>query len=138
MKLLVSILVGTMLFVSNNINAQKEQTITASVVNVTSNKGKVGFALYNKTTFMAEPLQAKNAKIVDGVSTVTFENIEAGEYSVVCYHDKNDNNKMDFQENGMPLEDYGASNNVMSFGPPQYDDSKFTVTNKKVHLEIKF
>ncbi|MGB0880513.1 MAG: DUF2141 domain-containing protein, partial [Polaribacter sp.] len=83
-------------------------------------------------------LQAKNAKIVDSVSTVTFENIEAGEYSIICYHDKNDNNKMDFQENGMPLEDYGASNNVMTFGPPRYEDSKFMVTDKKVNLEIKF
>ena len=137
MKLMVSILVGVMVLVSNSINAQK-QMITASVVNVTSNKGKVGFALHNKKTFMAMPLQAKNAKIVDGVSTVTFENVEAGEYAIICYHDKNDNDRMDFQENGMPLEDYGASNNVVSFGPPQYDDSKFMVTDKKVNLEIKF
>lgn len=137
MKLIVSILVGVMVLVSNNINAQK-QTITASVVNVTSNKGKVGFALYDKTNFMAEPIQSKNAKIVDGVSTVTFENVEAGEYAIICYHDKNDNDKMDFQENGMPLEDYGVSNNVLSFGPPQYEDSKFIVSDKKVHLEIKF
>ena len=137
MKLMVSILVGVMILVSNSINAQK-QTITASVVNVTSNDGKVAFALYNKTNFMAMPLQAKNGKIVDGVSTVIFENIEAGEYAIICYHDKNDNDRMDFQENGMPLEDYGASNNVVSFGPPQYDDSKFMVTDKKVNLEIKF
>ena len=134
---MVSILVGVMILVSNSINAQK-QTITASVVNVTSNDGKVAFALYNKTNFMAMPLQAKNGKIVDGVSTVIFENIEAGEYAIICYHDKNDNDRMDFQENGMPLEDYGTSNNVMTFGPPQYEGSKFMVTDKKVHLEIKF
>ena len=138
MKLLVSILAGVMLFISNTITAQNKTSITATVVNVTSDSGKVGFALYNKTTFMMRPLQSKNAKIENGKSTVIFKNIKAGEYAVICFHDKNDNGRMDFQENGMPLEDYGASNNVMNFGPPRYDDAKFVVTNKNVTLEIKF
>jgi uncharacterized protein (DUF2141 family) len=38
----------------------------------------------------------------------------------------------------MPKEDYGASNNVMNFGPPQYEDSKFIVSDKNVSLNIKF
>ena len=45
---------------------------------------------------------------------------------------------MDFAANGMPLEDYGASNNNMSFGPPNFDLAKFTVSDKDVSLEIKF
>ena len=45
---------------------------------------------------------------------------------------------MDFATNGMPLEDYGASNNVMNFGPPTFDNAKFTVSNKNVSLDIKF
>ena len=137
MKFILALLVTTLLFITNSITAQNK-TITATVVNVTSDSGKVGFALYNKTTFMKTPIQAKNAKIVDGKSTVTFENLESGEYAVICYHDRNDNDKMDFEPNGMPKEDYGASNNVMSFGPPQYDDAKFIVKDKNVSLDIKF
>ena len=45
---------------------------------------------------------------------------------------------MDFAGNGMPLEDYGASNNVMNFGPPTFDDAKFLLTDKNVSLDIKF
>ena len=45
---------------------------------------------------------------------------------------------MDFKANGMPLEDYGASNNNMTFGPPNFEDAKFIVTDKNVSLEIKF
>ncbi len=137
MKLIVSLLVATALFISSTITAQNKK-ITATVINVTSDTGKVGFALYNKTTFMKNPLQSKNAKIVDGKSTVTFENLEPGVYAVVCYHDRNDNNKMDFRENGMPLEDYGASNNVMNFGPPSFENAKFVVDDKDVSLDIKF
>ncbi len=137
MKLIVSLLVATALFISTTLTAQNK-TITATVVNVTSDSGKVGFALYNKTTFMKQPIQAKNAKIINGKSTVTFDNLDAGEYAIICYHDKNDNNKMDFQPNGMPLESYGASNNVMNFGPPSYENAKFVVADKNVSLDIKF
>lgn len=137
MKILATVLTVSLMLVANLVS-NKEQTITATVVNVSSNEGKVSFALYNKETFMQQPLQAKNAKIVDGKSTVTFEGVKSGEYAILCFHDKNDNNKMDFQENGMLMEDYGASNNVMSFGPPKYEDAKFTVSKEDVNLEIKF
>ncbi len=137
MKILATVLTAAFIVISSLLLGNK-QTITATVVNVTSDSGKVAFALYDKENFMQVPIQSKDAKIVDGKSTVTFENVEPGDYSVLCFHDKNNNGKMDFQENGMPLEDYGASNNVMSFGPPNFQDSKFTVSNEEIKLEIKF
>lgn len=136
MKILATILATSFLFVASF--TTEKRTITASVTNVTSNSGKVSFALYDKDTFMKQPLQAKKASIENGVSTVTFENVAPGNYAILCFHDKNDNDKMDFLESGMPAEDYGASNNVMSFGPPQYEDAKFTVSDKDVSLKIKF
>ncbi|MFY9241736.1 MAG: DUF2141 domain-containing protein [Polaribacter sp.] len=138
MKLLVSLLVTAVLFISSSLIAQEKMSITATVINVTSNEGKVGFALYNKADFMKTPVQSINAKIIDGVSTVEFENVEPGDYAVVCYHDKNDNDLMDFAPNGMPLENYGASNNVMNFGPPTFENAKFVVADKNVSLNIKF
>ena len=138
MKFLVNICTTILLFVFSTIKGQEKSSITATVVNVLTSEGKVGFALYNKDNFMKQPILAKEAKIVDGKSKVVFENVLAGEYAILCYHDKNNNDKMDFQPNGMPLESYGASNNVMNFGPPRFDDAKFKVSDKKVSLEIKF
>ena len=138
MKFLVTICTTILLFVFSTIKGQEKSSITATVVNVLTSEGKVGFALYNKDNFMKQPILAKEAKIVDGKSKVVFENVLAGEYAILCYHDKNNNNRMDFQPNGMPLESYGASNNVMNFGPPRFDDAKFKVSDKKVSLEIKF
>lgn len=137
MKLIVAILTTTILFITNSITAQNN-TITATVINVTSDSGKVGYALYDKTNFRMKPIQGAASKIVNGKSVVVFENVEAGEYAIICYHDKNNNDKMDFEANGMPLEDYGASNNVMNFGPPKFEDAKFTIIDKNVSLEIKF
>lgn len=137
MKILAAVVTVAMILTGSLVSSKK-QKITATVVNVTSDSGKVAFALYDKNSFMQVPLKSKNAKIVEGKSTVVFEDVEPGEYAIICFHDKNDNDKMDFQENGMPMEDYGASNNVMSFGPPKYEDAKFVVADKDVSLEIKF
>ena len=137
MKILATILTAAMILTGSLVSTNKK-TITATVVNVTSDSGKVSFALYNKDNFMKVPLQAKNGKIVEGKSTVVFEDVEPGDYAIICFHDKNNNDKMDFQPSGMPMEDYGASNNIMSFGPPTYSNSKFTVSEKDLTLEIKF
>jgi uncharacterized protein (DUF2141 family) len=136
-KLFVTISAVVFLGITSTITAQNK-TITATVVNATSDAGKIGFALYDKTNFRMTPIQGKESKIVEGKSIVIFKNVAPGEYAVICYHDKNNNDKMDFQANGMPLEDYGASNNNMSFGPPQFEDAKFVVADKDVTLEIRF
>ena len=137
MKFIIAILTIIILFITNKITGQNN-TITAKVINATSDGGTVEFALYNKTNFRMKPLQGAKSKIVNGKSVVVFENIEAGEYAIICYHDKNNNDKMDFEANGMPLEDYGASNNMMNFGPPKFEDAKFSIIDKNVSLEIKF
>ena len=137
MKILASILVVVIISITNIITAQNK-TITATILNISSDKGIVKFALYNKINFRLKPLQSEIGNIENGKTTITFKEVAGGEYAIVCYHDKNSNDKMDFQPNGMPLEAYGASNNVMNFGPPKFDDAKFTVVDKNVSLEIKF
>jgi uncharacterized protein (DUF2141 family) len=43
-----------------------------------------------------------------------------------------------FDENEIPTEDYGASNNILTFGLPSYSDSKFTLAEEDLTLEVKF
>ncbi|MGJ8684200.1 MAG: DUF2141 domain-containing protein [Nonlabens sp.] len=102
-------------------------TLKVTVPNATSDKGEMVFALNTEATFMkTEPIQSAAIKIVDGVATVTFENVPAGEYSVIVLHDLNGNQRMDF-ENGMPTENYSVSGGQISYGPPNFGDSKFTL-----------
>ncbi len=113
--------------------------ITASIVNAVSNKGKVFFALYKEDGFSKrEAIQSKNSLLTDGKASVIFNVKETGTYAIICYHDSNNNNRMDFNEMGMPLEDYGASNNVTAFGPPQFNDVKFELKNEDLKFDIKF
>ena len=90
MKILISILVLALLSITDSLTAQ-DSSVTATILNVTSDEGSVIFALFNKHNFMRESIQGKTGVIIDGKSTVIFENVNAGEYAVICYHDKNDN-----------------------------------------------
>ncbi|TPN85200.1 DUF2141 domain-containing protein [Aquimarina algicola] len=137
-----TLILFALLLISNLFGyAQKnieKTTITVTVPNVTSSNGEVYFGLFDENTFMkSEPIQSEKSKIIDGVATVTFSNVPAGTYGISCYHDANDNKKMDFDQNGMPKEDYGVSNNNMSYGPPIWDDAKFEVKSENLNIEIR-
>ncbi|TYP99349.1 uncharacterized protein (DUF2141 family) [Tenacibaculum adriaticum] len=138
MKIVLT-LVAWGIMMLTNITSIGGRNITVTVVNATSNQGKINFALYTKEGFRKKPMLSKSAIIENGKSKVVFENVEEGEYAIVCYHDKNNNGRMDFEANGMPLEDYGASNNKLNpFGPPTYESAKFEILDKDVSLEIRF
>lgn len=140
MKTLVLFLALTVLNFVSNVQAQDKEgiSITITVPNVASAEGTVLFGLYNEVTFMkAPPIQTAKSEIVDGVAKVTFTNITAGEYGITCVHDANNNQRMDFEANGMPKESYGVSNNNMSFGPPMWNDAKFEVGAENLEMEIR-
>ncbi len=136
LALLIALLISN--FIINAQDDAKGITITVTVPNVTSSEGEVLFGLYDENTFMkAAPIQGEKSKIVDGVATITFKNVPEGVFAISCFHDKNGNNRMDFEENGMPKENYGVSNNNMSYGPPMWADAKFEVGTEDLNLEIR-
>ena len=123
-------------------NAAVETTTTGTTITVTvpvqSTDGKVIFGLYDEATFMKTgPLVGLHSAIVDGKATVTFTDVAPGIYAISLFHDKNNNNQMDFEPNGMPKEMYGVSNNVMSYGPPLWSDAKFEVGTEPLEMEIR-
>ncbi len=124
----------------NQQNVESSFTINTIVRQMNSDKGTVYFALYESAEDFANRKSLYTRKVEadkNGVA-VTFEKIPAGVYAIRCYYDENDNGKMDFDQNGMPLEDYGSTNNVVNFGPPRFSDAKFAVSDKDLTFEIKF
>ena len=136
MKILVTILTSILLFVGVFLISNKNITLT--VTNVINDEGKVSFFLFDEVTFMKKPLKTTQAIIVNGKSSVTFKNLKKGEYSVVCFHDRNNNNKIDFDELGFPIEDYATSNHLLSIEKTTFTNSKFSLGEKDLTLEIKF
>ncbi len=104
-----------------------------------NNNGKVIFSLHNQDTFMkTESLQRAESNIENNKVEVTFENVAPGTYAIMVLHDENENYRMDFDTNGMPIESYGMSNNPLSYGPPQFSDAKFEVDDEDLDFKIRF
>ncbi len=125
------------------LNAQSStETITEGTtlkvtVALNGSGGHILFGLHNESTFMKAPLESASSEIIDGKATITFNNVMPGTYGVMVVHDKNDNKQMDFEPSGMPKESYGMSNNVMSYGPPQWNDAKFEVSTTALEIDIR-
>jgi len=137
--LALTLLITSMIFAQTTPNKLEEGiSVTVTAGNALSDNGTVKFAFYNEENFMKQPIYAKSASVENGKSTVVFENVTQGIYAIICFHDENGNNSMDFDESGMPIESYGMSNNNLNFGPPEFESSKFEVKENPLSLEIKF
>ena len=68
-----------------------------------------------------------------GSLSVTFNNVEPGDYAIRYFHDENNNRSFDNNMFGMPIEGYGFSNNAaVNFGPPSYQKMTFVVADAPV------
>lgn len=115
----------------------KGKTITITIDQIKNNKGHILLGLHSTETFMkTDALQKVKSEIIDGKIVATFTNIKPGNYAVLVLHDANDNENMDFDPNGMPIETYGMSNNPTLMGPPKFSDAQFEVTNKDLEFAI--
>ena len=139
MTFICALLFGTYAFAnSQRTEPLVKRTITVLVPNIGSNNGVVVYSLYGEDGFVSPPVKNRTSYVIDRKSQVVFRDVSPGEYAIVCYHDANTNGRMDFSPNGRALEDYGVSNNPMSYGRPEYETAKFMVSQKNVTLEIKF
>lgn len=121
--------------------AQEDETVTITVTieNILNDEGTVLVSLHSEDTFMKGPGiidLAEEAK--KGPITLTFDNVTPGTYAIMAMHDANDNKRMDYESNGMPIESYGMSGNEMTMGPPTFGAAKFEVENEDLELSIRF
>ncbi|MFV8226078.1 DUF2141 domain-containing protein [Christiangramia aquimixticola] len=125
---------------TNLVNAQDTESgnIEVKVPNVSSSTGEVLFALYTEDNFMQAPVASLKAEIIEGEASANFKNLKEGNYAILVMHDVNMNMQMDFDIDGLPLEDYGSSNNVYEMGPPTWGNSNFKFTGKNTKMEIRF
>jgi uncharacterized protein (DUF2141 family) len=76
----------------------------------------------------------------EGEMRASFDDLPAGRYAVMAYHDENANGKLDLRLGMFPLEGYGLSNNPKVIGPPSFEDSAFTIERaaQRVVIEMRY
>ncbi len=126
-------------FIGAMLTAQAQNTFTISVEfsGMESDKGNLYVALYNsEKDFLKNNFKGAIVKIQKQKALVKFKDVPEGVYAVSCFHDANDNKKMDTNFFGIPKEPIGISNDAKGFmGPPKYKDAKFLV-NKDLNLKV--
>ena len=107
-------------------------TITLMIEGVDDPIGEIRIAIFDsenrylENPSLADIIPASQTKI-----EWQIENLAYGQYAIAVYHDKNKNGKLDTNMLGIPLEEYGFSNNARSrFGPASWSQAKFTVNER--------
>jgi uncharacterized protein (DUF2141 family) len=130
--------VPILVFISSFGFAQNSN-LTVSVSGIKNNSGSLTAELYSsKEKFLKTAYKIVSTEIKSNSATVSFTGIPKGEYTVLVYHDENNNKKLDKNFIGMPKEPVAVSNNAKGFmGPPKYEEAKFTVTaDTKINIKM--
>ncbi len=130
------------IFLIASICAASALTLDVEIVGVANDSGDVHVALYNDPAGFPKSqgmMIETEAPIKNGVARATFKGLTAGQYAIAIYHDENGSNKFDQGLFGIPLEDFGFSNDVTVFlSAPEFEDAAFDVlesgTKIRIHL----
>lgn len=103
--------------------------LVVGITGIENNNGMIMVALCNSEenfTNTDSSFRSTRTGIENGRAFVEFTTIPFGQYAVKVFHDENGNEELDTNFIGIPIEDYGFSNNSRgSFGPPSWEDSRF-------------
>jgi uncharacterized protein (DUF2141 family) len=118
-------------------------SLTIEVKNLRNAKGVVQFALYNIDGSIPDEdyenyYKIVKGEIVNGSSTIIFENIPSGRYAVNILHDENKNGKID-KGFILPKEGIGFSNfqTVGLTNRPNFSKASFELKeNKSISVKV--
>jgi uncharacterized protein (DUF2141 family) len=104
--------------------------LTVEVENVRNAQGVVGVLVFNTAQGWPEKfsaaLRAKATAAHTGVVEITIPDLPAGDYAVVALHDENTNKQLDRNWLGVPVEQWGMSNNSpYRFAAPSFEAARF-------------
>lgn len=114
--------------------------LTVNVKGLRNDKGRLAVALFDSAAAFPRQegaFRGQLVRIAGGRAAVTFGNLRPGLYAVAVLHDENENEKMDFNFLGMPLEGYGFSNDAAAlFGPPSFASAAFRLLPRPSRVSI--
>ena len=105
--------------------AQKTGKLVVRIAGIRNAEGNIRVAVRtNETTIAAAQIASIDPKTL--TAEAVFDSLPEGDYGVAVIHDENQDEKLDFNDYGMPLEGYGHSNNpAKRQGAPDFSETKF-------------
>lgn len=128
------LLITTYLLFSSGFTVEHDlvSTITLMIEGVDDPVGEIRIAIFDsENRYLENPSLADVVPASQTKIEWQIENLAYGQYAIAVYHDKNKNGKLDTNMLGIPLEEYGFSNNARGrFGPASWSQAKFTVNER--------
>lgn len=113
--------------------------LAVTITNARNADGSYLIAVCDEANFLVGEC-ANRRKIPASVEPVrvVFPSLPKGRWAVQVVHDENDNFDLDRNFLGIPSEGYGFTNNPRGFfGPPDFDDAAFNMTDAAMELQIE-
>ncbi len=115
--------------------------LEVEVTGLASDEGDVHIALYDTPEQFPEPegmIAETHVPIDQERAVMTFKALKPGRYAVAVYHDANANHSFDQIIFGLPIEDYGFSNDArVFFAPPSFAEAAFDVVEPITKITIR-
>jgi uncharacterized protein (DUF2141 family) len=116
-------------------------SIELRVENAKNDQGFVRVLLFNQSEGFPsqadKAIRMANLTIKNKVATVTFEDLNPGNYAIAVFHDSTNTGKIRTNLLGYPTDRYGFSNNAAGLmGPPAFDKAAVKITTGKNLITI--
>lgn len=97
--------------------ASGQHSLQVDISNFRNSKGVCRTCVYTSQENMEteKPLVCTVTSVKDRTAQARFDNLPAGNYTVLVFHDANNNKQFDTNFLGIPSEGYGASRNALPF-----------------------
>jgi len=115
-------------------------SLVIDVVEVKEPEGTIEYALYDRAeTFPKRQGRLRKGKVpaTAPVTRIRIDGLTPGTFAVAIFHDANGNGEFDQGFLGIPLEDYGFSNDAMGFfSAPDFAEAKFVLTEETNNITV--
>jgi uncharacterized protein (DUF2141 family) len=129
----------SLFFLVCSMSFSQNTTLTVTVNGIKNNTGKLTAEVYNsKGKFLKSAYKTTYSSIKSNTAIVVFTDLPKSDYTLMVYHDENNNGKLDKNFIGMPKEAVACSNNAKGFmGPPKYEEAKFSlIADSKITIKM--
>ena len=119
-------------FTSQNVLSQ---SVDFTIEGIQSSNGKIYVQLFDSESGYktGKAAFANIVKAKQGSVTITFNDLDVGEYGIRYFHDENNNGELETNLFGLPTEGYGYSNNAKAnFGPVDFTTMRFSIADVAV------
>jgi uncharacterized protein (DUF2141 family) len=122
--------------------AASANDLKVSISGLKNQRGQICLSVFkNGQGFPSNGNAAVRAQCTKASSpSITFKNLQPGNYAIAIVHDANSNNRLDTNPLGIPTEGFGFSRDPQILtGPPKFENSAFSVRgNTQLRINLRY